>query len=59
MFTETESKQELDQFIAAMEKILAEARENPTILHNAPHHLTLQRLDDVKAVKELNLTWVN
>jgi glycine dehydrogenase subunit 2 len=57
--TETESKQELDQFIAAMEKILAEARENPTILHNAPHHLTLQRLDDVKAVKELNLTWVN
>jgi glycine dehydrogenase subunit 2 len=57
--TETESKQELDQFITAMEKILVEAKENPTILNNAPHHLSHQRLDDVKAVKELNLTWKN
>jgi glycine cleavage system P protein (glycine dehydrogenase) subunit 2 len=54
---ETESKQELDQFIMAMEKILAEARENPTILNNAPHCLNLQRLDDVKAMRELDLTW--
>lgn len=57
--TETESKQELDHFITAMEKILAEARENPSILHNAPHHLPIQRLDDVKAVRELDLTWEN
>lgn len=57
--TETESKQELDQFVMAMEKILLEAKENPTILNNAPHHLSHQRLDDVKAVKELNLTWEN
>ena len=57
--TETESKQELDQFITAMEKILVEAKENPTILNNAPHRLSHQRLDDVKAVKELNLTWKN
>lgn len=55
--TETESKQELDSFIAAMGKILAEAKENPAILHNAPHHLSLRRLDDVKAVRELDLTW--
>jgi glycine dehydrogenase subunit 2 len=40
-----------------MEKILVEAKENPSILNNAPHHLTLQRLDDVKAVRELDLTW--
>lgn len=57
--TETESKQELDHFITAMEKILAEARENPSTLHNAPHHLPIQRLDDVKAVRELDLTWEN
>lgn len=57
--TETESKQELDRFISALEKILIEARENPTILNNAPHHLSHQRLDDVKAVKELNLIWEN
>lgn len=55
--TETESKQELDRFVAAMDKILTEARENSGILHNAPHHLPIQRLDDVKAVRELDLTW--
>lgn len=57
--TETESKQELDKFISAMEKILTEAKKNPAYLNNAPHHLTLQRLDDVKAVRELDLTWEN
>ena len=57
--TETESKQELDQFIMAMKKILIEAKENPTHLNNAPHHLSLQRLDDVKAVRELDLIWEN
>ncbi|OIZ98978.1 glycine dehydrogenase (aminomethyl-transferring) [Rickettsiella grylli] len=57
--TETESKQELDQFISAMEKILIEAKKNPTHLNNAPHHLRLKRLDDVKAVRELDLTWEN
>ena len=57
--TETESKQELDQFIMAMKKILIEAKENPTHLNNAPHNLSLQRLDDVKAVRELDLIWEN
>lgn len=57
--TETESKQELDQFIMAMKKILIEAQENPSHLNNAPHHLSLQRLDDVKAVRELDLIWEN
>jgi glycine dehydrogenase subunit 2 len=55
--TETESKQELDSFIAAMSQILLEAKQNPAILQNAPHHLNLGRLDDVKAVRELDLTW--
>ena len=55
--TETESKQELDAFVAAMEKILCEAKESPATLQNAPHHLPVQRLDDVKAVRELDLVW--
>lgn len=55
--TETESKQELDAFILAMKKILCETKESPDILHNAPHHLPVKRLDDVKAVKELDLTF--
>lgn len=57
--TETESKQELDAFILAMDKILREAKENPTTLRNAPHHLPVNRLDDVKAVKELDLICSN
>jgi glycine dehydrogenase subunit 2 len=55
--TETESKQELDAFILAMETILQEAKENPETLRNAPHRLPVSRLDDVKAARELDLVW--
>ncbi len=55
--TETESKQELDAFILAMETILREAKENPETLRNAPHCLPVTRLDDVKAARELDLVW--
>lgn len=55
--TETETKQELDAFILAMETILREGKENSTLLHNAPHSLSIQRLDDIKAAKELDLAW--
>lgn len=57
--TETESKQELDSFIEAMQRILNEAKENPDILSNAPQNLPNQRLDDVKAVRELDLIWTD
>lgn len=55
--TETESKQTLDRFIAAMAAILQEAKTNPSLLKNAPHHLPMKRLDDVRAAKELDLNW--
>ncbi len=55
--TETESKQMLDEFITAMEKIAAEARTDPELLHTAPHNTPVGRLDEVKAAKELILTW--
>ncbi|CAN5296788.1 aminomethyl-transferring glycine dehydrogenase subunit GcvPB [soil metagenome] len=55
--TETESKNALDGFIAAMQAILAEAKENPAILREAPHNLPVRRLDDVKAAKNLDLVW--
>ncbi|MDQ8039286.1 MAG: aminomethyl-transferring glycine dehydrogenase subunit GcvPB [Rickettsiella sp.] len=55
--TETEAKQELDAFILAMETILQEVKENSEILRNAPYHLPLKRLDDVKAARALDLTW--
>jgi len=55
--TETESKQTLDAFIAAMKEILDEARENPQLVTTAPHTTPVRRLDDVRAARELDLAW--
>ncbi|OGI57829.1 MAG: glycine dehydrogenase (aminomethyl-transferring), partial [Candidatus Muproteobacteria bacterium RIFCSPHIGHO2_01_FULL_61_200] len=55
--TETEAKEELDRFIAAMEEILKEARTNAEIVKGAPHTLPVKRLDDVRAARELDLVW--
>jgi glycine dehydrogenase subunit 2 len=56
--TETESKQTLDAFVAAMKEILEEARTNPEIVKSAPHTTPVRRLDDVKAARELDLRWI-
>ena len=55
--TETEAKEDLDGFIEAMRKILAEAQATPELVKSAPHTTPVRRLDDVKAVRELDLTW--
>ncbi len=55
--TETETQQELDDFMQAMADILKEAETEPEIVKTAPHTLPVRRLDDVKAAKELDLTW--
>jgi glycine dehydrogenase subunit 2 len=55
--TETESKQTLDAFVAAMAQILREAQEEPQQLQRAPHTLPVRRLDDVRAARELDLTY--
>ncbi|GAB4531772.1 MAG: aminomethyl-transferring glycine dehydrogenase subunit GcvPB [Anaerolineales bacterium] len=55
--TETESKQTLDDFVDIMQKIAEEARTDPDLLHSAPHNTPFGRLDEVKAAKELVLTW--
>jgi glycine dehydrogenase subunit 2 len=55
--TETESKETLDAFVAAMAQILREAREEPEQLQRAPHTLSVRRLDDVRAARELDLTY--
>jgi glycine dehydrogenase subunit 2 len=53
--TETESKQTLDSFVDAMEKIAQEAKENPQLLHQAPHSAPMRRLDEIRAAKQLVL----
>ena len=55
--TETESKDTLDAFAEAMLKIVAEARENPELLHEAPVNAPSRRLDEVKAARDLILRW--
>ena len=54
--TETESKEELDAFIDAMIKITNIAETNPNALHKAPVTTPVGRLDEVAAVKEMNLS---
>ncbi len=55
--TETESKETLDAFIAAMRKIAKEAEENPEILHSAPHNTPVRRLDEATAARKPDLRW--
>lgn len=55
--TETETQDELDGFIAAMIKIQKEAETDAEKVKGAPYTLPVRRLDDVKAAKELDLTW--
>ncbi len=53
--TETEVKEDLDAFVAAMEAIAEEARSEPETLLGAPHTAPVRRLDEVKAARELVL----
>ncbi|MEE9494195.1 MAG: aminomethyl-transferring glycine dehydrogenase subunit GcvPB [Gammaproteobacteria bacterium] len=55
--TETESKEELDNFVEAMIQILREATESPDVLHEAPHNQPVRRPDEVRAARELDLRW--
>jgi glycine dehydrogenase subunit 2 len=55
--TETEGKETLDAFAAAMAQIQKEAEQEPERLRSAPHTMPVRRLDDVRAAKQLDLTW--
>ena len=55
--TETETVDRLDHFAECMERIALEARENPELLHAAPHTTPSRRLDEGRAARELKLRW--
>lgn len=55
--TETESKQALDLFIHAMQRIAQEAKENPEYVKSAPHTTPISRIDEVFAAKKMILTY--
>jgi glycine dehydrogenase subunit 2 len=55
--TESESKEELDQFIDAMRQIAREADENPEIILQAPNATRVSRMDEVTAARKPILRW--
>jgi glycine dehydrogenase subunit 2 len=55
--TDTESRQEIDEFIEAMKHIAKEAKEDPELLHSAPHNTKVGRLDEVRAARIPILRW--
>ena len=55
--TETETKEELDRFVAAMTSILKEAEQDPERVRDAPWNLPVRRLDEAKAARSLQLVW--
>jgi glycine dehydrogenase subunit 2 len=55
--TESESKEELDIFIDAMQKIAQEAEQEPDLIRNAPYHTRVSRLDEVAAARKPILRW--
>jgi glycine cleavage system P protein (glycine dehydrogenase) subunit 2 len=55
--TESESREELDLFIAAMRSIAQEVEENPELVKTAPHSTRVSRLDEVTAARKPILRW--
>jgi glycine dehydrogenase subunit 2 len=53
--TETESKAELDKFIAAFRQILGERDTNPELLLSAPLTTPVRRLDETSAARNPNV----
>jgi glycine dehydrogenase subunit 2 len=55
--TESVGRQELDQFISAMQSIAKEALEEPETVLNAPHNTRIGRLDEAAAARKPVLRW--
>jgi glycine dehydrogenase subunit 2 len=55
--TETETKETLDRFVAAMVEIVEEAKLDPERTRGAPYSTPVRRLDDVKAARQPDLAW--
>jgi glycine dehydrogenase subunit 2 len=55
--TETESKETLDAFAAALREIVATARHDPQALMAAPVTTVVGRVDETRAARQPNLRW--
>jgi len=55
--TETEPKETLDAFAAALNRLADRAASDPTSVHDAPKNTPLRRLDEVTAARNPKLKW--
>jgi glycine dehydrogenase subunit 2 len=55
--TETESRDTLDRFVEVMGELLEQSRTDPERMRGAPYTMPVRRLDDVKAVRELDIVY--
>jgi glycine dehydrogenase subunit 2 len=55
--TETEPKETLDAFAAALNRLADRAASDPTSVHDAPKNTPLRRLDEVHAARNPKLKW--
>ncbi|WKZ16314.1 MAG: aminomethyl-transferring glycine dehydrogenase subunit GcvPB [Candidatus Jettenia caeni] len=54
---ETESRETLDAFAAAMIQIASDIEQQPDVVHNSPKTTPISRPDEVKAAREPILRW--
>jgi glycine dehydrogenase subunit 2 len=55
--TETESKETLDSFVAALREIVETARSNPQAVLDAPVTTVVGRVDETRAARQPDLRW--
>jgi glycine dehydrogenase subunit 2 len=55
--TETESKETIDAFIAALKEIAREAEGEPEVVKTAPHNAPMRRMDEATAARRPDLRW--
>ena len=57
--TESEARDVLDGFVDAMVQIQQEAENDAEFVQGAPYTMPVKRLDEVRAARQLDLSWVN
>jgi len=55
--TETESRETIEAFVAALQQIEREAHDSPDLLRSAPHLARIARLDEARAARKPTLRW--
>lgn len=55
--TETESKQELDEFVSAMQAIAEEVQKDPSLVLNSPASTRTSKVDETRAARKPVVIW--